>query len=205
MKATQTAALARPARHGFTLVELAVALTIFTVLGYSLISALRLSDNSRTAVADMVEQNEQLRAGAGDLSDALRLSTESRVTITNLADENHELTLQLPVVVGGALGWGVPASYLSTAGATDQENWSLRYTVIVDAGGTGSGERSLVRQVLDDGGALVDSLVLVKGVLPGDGGMPGFEVEKTGDVWEVTLSLDKGTGKSEVFHVFPRN
>jgi prepilin-type N-terminal cleavage/methylation domain-containing protein len=192
-------------RAGLTLIELMVALTIFSVLGYSLLSALSLSNNSRAAVENMVEENEELRAGAGALSEDLRLSSESRIAITSLADENHQLSLQLPIVVGGDLDWGVPGSDFSAPGAADQEDWLVRYTVKVDPGGADGPTRSLVRQILDDAGTIHEQQTLVHDLTQGTDTSPGFHVEKTGEVWEVTLSTDKGAGKSEVFHVYSRN
>jgi prepilin-type N-terminal cleavage/methylation domain-containing protein len=192
-------------RRGLTLIELIVALTIFTVLAYSLMSALSLSNNSRAAVENMVEENEELRAGVGALSEDLRLSSEARITITELADENHQLELQLPIVVGGALDWGVPGNQLPTPGAVAEQDWLVRYTVDVDPGGADGPERTLVRQVVDDAGKIVAEEVLVHDLTKGTSASPGFHIEETGEVWEVTLSTDKGAGKSEVFHVYSRN
>ena len=192
-------------RRGLTLIELMVALTIFTVLSYSLMSALSLSNNSRAAVENMATENEELRSGVGALSDDLRLTSESRVAITLLPDENHQVELQLPIVVAGNLGWGVPGSDLSAPGAPDKQDWLVRYTVEVDPGGAQGPQRTLVRQVVDDTGKIVEGLVLVHDLTKGTSASPGFHIEKTGEVWEVTLSTDKGAGKSEVFHVYSRN
>jgi len=193
------------ARRGLTLIELTLALTIFSVLGYSLMSALTLSNNSRAAVESMVEESEQLRSGARALTADLRISSEAHVAIAELADGNHELSLQLPITVGGELGWGVPARALETAGEADHEGWTVRYTVIVDADAEQGMQRSLVRQIVDGAAEVKKADVLVQGLTKGSDASPGFKVELSGDVWEVTLSTEKGAGKREVFHVHSRN
>lgn len=192
-------------RSGLTLIELTVAMTIFAVLGYSLMSALSLSNNSRAAVEDMVEENEELRAGAGAVTDDLRLSSDARVDIAELADENHEVTIQLPIVIGGALDWGVPAHEVGAPGATDHQDWVVRYTVATGTDEHGEVERTLVRQLVDSAGEVQKQEELVHGLTKGSDASPGFRLEKTGEVWEVTLSTERGSGKKEVFHVHSRN
>jgi prepilin-type N-terminal cleavage/methylation domain-containing protein len=195
----------RTARSGLTLIELTVAMTIFAVLGYSLMSALSLSNNSRAAVEGMVEENEELRAGAGAVTDDLRVSSDARIDIAELADENHEVTLQLPIVIGGVLDWGVPAHAVGAPGATDHQDWVVRYTVSTGVDEHGAPERALVRQLVDAAGLVQKQEELVHGLTKGSDASPGFRLEKTGDVWEVTLSTEKGAGKKEVFHVHSRN
>jgi prepilin-type N-terminal cleavage/methylation domain-containing protein len=193
------------ARRGLTLIELTLALTIFTVLGYSLLCALSLSNNSRAAVESMVEENEELRAGAASLAADLRLSSDSRIDVAELPEAYQEVTVQLPIVVGGVLDWGVPGRALAAPRAADHQDWVVRYTVAAGQGPAGAHVRTLVRQIVDDAGEVQEERPLVHGLAPGDGVPPGFRVEKSGDVWEITLSTEGGAGKTEVFHVHPRN
>lgn len=195
----------RSAQGGLTLIELTVAMTIFAVLGYSLMSALSLSNNSRAAVENMVEENEELRAGAGAVTNDLRVSSDARIDIAELADENHEVTVQLPIAIGGVLDWGVPAHEIGAPEATDHQDWVVRYTVTTGVDEHGAPERALVRQLVDAAGEVQKAEELVHGLTKGSDASPGFRVEKTGDVWEVTLSTEKGAGKKEVFHVHSRN
>lgn len=191
---------ARAAR-GLTLIEITIAATIFTILGYALVSSLKLSEGSRTAVETLATRSREFRAASRAVVDALRVSNDDTVAIAELADENHAVTLSLPVLDGGALAWGVPASAQSGPGAVDQIGANVVFAVAVGA----DGERSLVRRVLRSNGTVQEEETLIRGLSRGDVDPPGFQVVRTGEVWEITISLEDKVGLSEVFHVHTRN
>ena len=186
-------------RCGMTVVEMSISLMIFAVLGGAVLQTVDLSHDSHSAVADVVADNETLREAAKSLGLDLRLSADTRITVTQLADENHEVTFQVPVLDGNVLSWGVSADYLGL-GEGDEVDWSLRYTVE-----EANGERTLVRQILDDADVLQIEEVIAEGLRSGAEDPPGFQVEQIGDIWEITLSIDGNGVRSEEFHVWMRN
>lgn len=199
----------RRARRGYTILELLASLTIFAVIWYSLAIAIRTGVRAERAVADAGEANRELRRAVGTLTDELRWSNEATVAVATLADGNHSLSFMMPIQVGGNQDWGV---YEQTLGDDDDErnrpDWRVRYTVVDANVGSGT-EKRLVRQLVDDAGAIQKESVLATRLNAGGGATPGFRAVKTGDVWVLTLStqgIDGSTEDStEVFHVRIRN
>jgi hypothetical protein len=183
------------------MVEVTMTITIFCVLAYTMASAVGLSNSSRRTVAGIAESNATLRSVVGAIADDLRTSADDRIATVELADGETQLTLQVPVVAGGAVLWGVPGEDVATVGGDDQVGWSLRYAV-ADAA---DGSRCLTRDVLDADGAVRRSKVIARGLSAGGAAPPGLAVVRTGDVWEVTVTLADAGGRVETTNVATRN
>lgn len=197
---------ARPLRRrsaGFTLVESVVGLTLLSVVGYALLLAAQVSHNSRRVVMDVAEEDRALRAATSLLIDEFSSSSDATLTVAQLADGNHRLRFQLPIEDGTPAGWGVVERGVPESG------WSVQYTVQSAVLGSGEVRRELVRQIVDDLGAVQRTDVLVEGLRTGAEDPPGFRVVQNGAMWELTLSTagqtDGTGGIREVFHVRTRN
>lgn len=195
---------------GFTLVEVLVALTLFSVLGYSVALAVGVGEQSRTAVADVVDQDQELRAATSALLTDLRATNADHVAIALGADANDSVRLTVPIEVGGAILWGVHERTLGPDAATqDRVDWSVRYRVVDVATGPASVDKELVRELLDAAGVVQRSNVLVHDLRDGAGNPAGFKVVQLGAVWEVTLSTTGARagqpGLRTVFHAQSRN
>jgi len=197
-------------RAGFTLIETTVALTIFAALGYGLAIVVGLGQHSQRAVTRMAAEDRSMRAATKALMEDLRVSSDSTITVTVLADGNHQVRLMLPIDVAGAATWGVYDRMLgSDATAWNQAGWHVQYTVRdTPAGGTAI-NKQLVRQILDTTDTVRRETVLADGLRGGATAPAGFQMIKTGLVWQLTLStVGKVEGKAgirEVFHVRTRN
>lgn len=200
----------RAHRSGFTLVEVLVALTLFSVLGYAVLLALGVGRSSSGAVEDLADESHSVRVASSALQDDLRATNVAHVAIDTLADGNHAVRLQVALDAGGTVAWGVHERALgATAAAQDRAGWFVRYTVVDAAAGGGATEKQLVRQVVDDTGAVRAARTLVRGLRPGASAPRGFGLVRQGGVWEVTLStvsLHAGQpGMRVVFHAQSRN
>ena len=195
---------------GYSLLELTFALSIFVALSLSLVTVVNMSRDSHEAVQSGVALNEELRTAVGRFADDLKSTRDANINVVALADGNSQVTFQCCLEVGGAITWGVQDRNL---GNTDAEQirpgWSLRYTVesVVDA--TGYTNRSLVRQIVDAGGAVQWEDVVAEGLHDGNATTPGFVVQQAGDMWEVSFATDghatNTNGRQVVFHVGTRN
>lgn len=196
-------------RRGFTLLEMIVAISLFSFVGYSVAVAMSAGNHSNVIVKRVADEDEALREASNRLVDELSATSDSRITVTTLGDGNHRLDFTQPITAAGAMDWGVHERLL---GSTDAEQnrvgWNVRYTVrtvTVD----GAQQKQLVRQIVDGGGAVQREKVLVEGLENGTSNPPGFHVEHVGSVWVVTLTtVGKTEGRSgikAVFHVKTRN
>jgi type II secretory pathway component PulJ len=188
-------------RQGMTIIEITCTTLIFGVLSLVMLNGLDLSESSRRAVDAIATQNAELRAAMRAISDDLRVSSEDRTTLEDLSDGSTLVTLQLPIVVGGVLAWGVPGEYVARVGGDDQAGWSVRYEVLAGEDAV----RRLMRRVLDDAGNQMRSEVIATGLALGtDGGAanpPGIAVARTGDVWEVSVALAGFSTRVETMNV----
>ncbi|MBI5361890.1 MAG: prepilin-type N-terminal cleavage/methylation domain-containing protein [Planctomycetes bacterium] len=189
---------------GFTLLEVLVALTLFSALGYGVMLAIGTGRDSNRAMDEVADEDRGLRAASTALADDLRASNEAHVVITEQPDGNHAVQLQIAIESAGALTWGVHERALgSTSADQDRVGWSVRYSVAVGASG-----KELRRSVLDAADAVQRSSVLARG-LNDAAGAPGFRLVREGAVWAVTLA-SKGVHAGQpstrtIFHVTNRN
>ncbi len=198
------------ARAGFTLIELAIALTLFLVMGYAVTTSLQVARRSNATVDRVANEDRALRSAADALLDDLRSTNAANVTITTVSGQNSQLTLRVPIQIGGAITWGVHERALgATAALQDRAGWSVRYLVQNTPLGNGNFDRELRRQVLDDTNVVRDEQTVMHGLRAGADVPPGFRVAQTGDVWEVTLSTEGAiagrAGMRTLFHVRSRN
>jgi len=184
------------------MLELMITMTIFSVLAYALLSALGLSTSSREAVNSMASANTALRDAVRAIADDLRVSSEDRTVIVAQPDGSSQITLQLPIMVGAAVTWGVPAEDSALVGGADEAGWSVRYSVVEGADGV----QRLMRRILDAAGNQVRSSTIAEGLSDGDGGAPpGMTLQMTGDVWEITVALAGRNPRTETMNVSSRN
>jgi type II secretory pathway pseudopilin PulG len=208
--AVRVAGSIRTGRTGMTLVESMIGITLFAILGYALSVAVSISNNSQRTVLNVAAEGRDLRGATQTFIRELRASSDARITITVLPDLNHQVDFMMPIDVAGAATWGVYDRTLGPDAATQNRlNWILRYTVrdVVDpAGGV---DKQLVRQILDDLGAVQRTKVLATGLRMGGVAPAGFRMVRQGAIWEVTLSTNsQGEGQAgirTVFHVRTRN
>ena len=200
----------RSSRAGFTLIESMVAITLFAVMGYALSVAVGVGNHSQKMVLNMASEDRSLRASTMMLMQELRTARSASMSITTLGDGNSQLEFQMPVDNAGTADWGV---YDGTLGATDalknRVGWLMRYTVRDVASANGNVDKQLVREEVDDLGAIQKLKVLVHGLRPGNVAPEGFKVVQQGLVWQVTLSTtSQGEGQAGIrtgFHVQTRN
>lgn len=196
---------------GFTLLELMVALTIFAVVGYSLVLIIGVGSRSQRTVSRVTSEDKSLRAATLALVDELEASSDATITITALPDGNHQVRFQQPIDDAGTFGWGVYDRTLGTTPATQNRvGWKIQYTVRTVAAATGSTNKQLLRQVLDAANVVQSEKVIAQNLRAGNVVPPGFQMVRNGTVWELTLSLTHQIGHStgiikEVFHVQTRN
>lgn len=191
-------------RSGMTLVEMAIAAVLLASLSFVMVTGVRLAKQSHGSVVAGVTLSAELRDARSTLADELKLSSPATLAVTTLPDGNSRLVFQNPITVEGNPTWGVRDTSLgSTPAEWNHEGWSLCYTV-----DTQGGTRRLVRQVLDDQGAVQRETVLMEGLASGTANPPGFSVVSLGEIWELTLGMEaegNAQGEGIVFHVKPRN
>lgn len=197
-------------KSGFTLLEMMISMSIFAVLGYTLMTAVEVAHHSDVTVMRIASENRSMRTSTTSLLDELRSTSDSNIAVTTLADGNHQVRFKMPVQVAGVLGWGVFDRGLGAT--TDDQNkvgWSLQYTIRQLTGSDGRPSATLVRQILDDTGAWRSETVVMRGLRSGAQTPAGFKMVRSGDLWEITLSADSPSDHSAVlrtvFHVKTRN
>lgn len=189
------------ARSGFTVLELAMVMSIFAVIGYAIVGAVDMGNRSSRQVLTQAAANADLRESALWLSDELSMAQAAGIVVTDLPDGNQQLDFQAPIRVGNVLTWGVDEPRLGV-----NPDWWLRYTVLAVNGGQGV-QRQLVRQVVDDLGQVRQTRVVASG-LTDEPGEQGFSCALVGNVWVIGISTAQGThgGERETeFHVRVRN
>lgn len=195
----------RSARSGYTLLEMVVSLTIFSVLCYSVFGAMLLSHRTHAAVTRKAEATRTLRRASTELQDELRSANRDTIEVTLLPDGNDRIEFMLPVTVGGNPEWGVSDATLTEA----QAGWTVCYTVEALEAAGGGRTRQLVRMLIDDEDFVQRRSVVATGLRDGAVAPRGFGVVEAGDLWEVTLTYEGETenasGRSGTFHVRTRN
>lgn len=200
--------LGRADRRGFTLAETTVSLGVFLVLSYALVVTLDMASDSQSAVTVRSAEVRSARSTHSTFADELREADSEDVVIETLEDGNHQVSLRQPIEVAGAAAWGVfDRSLGTTDDERNREDWRVRYTVAL-AQENGVAVRRLVRQIVDEDGAVQRERVLQSGLLSGLGARPGFQVARVGDVWRVQIASQQHGSTSirgEDFHVGIRN
>jgi hypothetical protein len=178
------------ARRGYTLLEVTVAASIFTVVAYVLVAAVRLAGSSSDSVFERAEANHALRESTTRMSEELRGISETHLTITELQNGSCQVSFQMPIEVGGAAAWGVQDNAIGrTVEAQTKPDWSVRYTVEDVPLGAHDVDRRLLRQLLDEAGVVRFESEVLTGLSRAPG-TPAFTVSKTGLMWQVTLCVD---------------
>ncbi len=193
-------------RKGFTLIEVIVAVGIFSVVGLSLTQGMQIAENTHNSVSSQSSSNRDLRDGVSLLRDEFKTCQTSSIAINQEFNGNDQLVFQVPVETNPGIGWGAFDRHLgSTPAEWNRVGWKICYVVQNNAQDT----PCLLRQVLDGGGALQRETQIISDVLVnGHQDAPGFTVTETGDVWEVTIKTLAGDGHStrtETFQVQTRN
>lgn len=210
MSSRYTRSSLRRSRSAFTLVELSIALTLFTVLGYGLSLAMQSGGSASSTVSRMTAENGDLRELRNRLAGELEFARDGDIAVTVLADGNHQLNFMVPIDDGAGPDWGVYDTSLGLDTASQNRvDWRFQYTVQVRPLGGGALDRTLVRQIIDDTGVVQREEVLVGGLRSGTDNPPGFSITQAGDLWEVTVSTKRTDGnqggRRVVFHVHTRN
>lgn len=105
----------RTRRAGFTLLEAAIATSIFALIGYSLTVCMATANDSQRTVFSVAAQDRALREATSTLTDELRTSSDSMITVTTLADSDSQVDLQMPVESGA-----------TCCGASTTARWARR-------------------------------------------------------------------------------
>lgn len=186
-------------RTGMTLVEIIVAVSIFSIVAYALTLAVRVADKSSETVFDQAARNRELRSATSEMAEELKGISEDHLSVEKLENGCTQLTFQLPIVVDDVPAWGVEDAGIGrTADSRVQEGWSVRYTVEDFPGGNaGDVDRGLVRQLVDDEGIVRFERLLVSGLWTGNNDH-AFAVTKVGAVWEIEVSIEDGTVQGDV-------
>jgi hypothetical protein len=200
----------RTRRAGLTLVESMVGITLFAILGYALSVAVSISNHSQQMVINVSAEGRDLRGTTQTLMRELRSTADGRITITVLPDFNHQVDFMMPIDVAGAATWGVYDRSLGPDAATQNRlDWIVRYTVRDVISANGNVDKQLVRQIIDDLGAVQRTKILATALRPGGVAPAGFRMVRVGAVWEITLTTNsQGEGQAgirTVFHVRTRN
>lgn len=190
-------------RRGLTLVEIAIASTIFAIVAYAMMLGASMGMRSEQAVASMVVESRTLHETCARLEEELSNAAFDR--IEHEVDEQgySALTFQVPVETETGLDWGVVDRAL---GASDEERSRVGYSLRYEAVALASGGRELVRRILDDEGDVVHTDIVVAALAAT--GPAGFRVEDTGAVWVVTIRHARGqraNAEEVVLHVTSRN
>lgn len=196
-------------RRGFTLLEMVVALSIFSVIGFTLMSAVRMAHQSHLAVVAATVENIDRREASARLIEELASANSATIEVVSLAGVNDSVSFELPITVAGDSTWGVREESLSQVPAEQSvAGWRVRYAVVAIPV-NGVAQNSLVRQVLDELDVVRMQEQVVDGVRGGALNPKGFGVVVAGEMWELTLTTEGNAegseGRSTVFHVKTRN
>lgn len=186
----------RPGRRGVSLLEVVLAATLFTGIGYVLSLSMRASDQSYGTVASSVEANAEIRAFTVLFTDELKGARQASIAA---ADNGGFSTIEFQTAIesaGGGPTWGAFERGLDVDEANcSQAGWSVRYGVEQAQDGT----NELVRSIVDDVGAVQHTRTLAAEVTE-------FSVNEVGDVWVVGLTTQGNEGtRHEEFDVRTRD
>lgn len=187
----------RGSRAGISVVEMLLAVTVFSGVGYVLSMTLTASEATHDTVERTAEMNASVRDCIGSMRDELRAARAASIVVDDVGGFAR-LTFQTAIQGGapGAPAWGAYERELDLDEALcHRAGWSVRY--VADPGV--AQPPPLQRQILDDVGAVRHTEVLVDAVTD-------FDVTDAGAVWsiEFTAVVD-GTTRIEEFDVRTRD
>ena len=189
---------ARARAAGFTLLEMSIATTIFGIAGYGLLQTVRVADQSHESVLESADGTRALREASATILDELRAARAADLSVTTMPDGNSDVRFTTPIEAAGVATWGVHDARLGASEEEqNREGWLLRYAVEAVQQASGNTVRVLVRQVLDDTGAVQRQDIFL-GDLSGTSEIERFVMRPTGDVWEIELAAkDEGSPHHE--------
>ncbi len=166
--------------HGFTLLEVAVALAILAIIAVAFGQVVISSTNSMDYLVADNTIDQEIKRGLTMVLNELRQSSNAVITLDTSNSNFDIVTFQTPNTYGGSIDWGAADST-----GTWNANWSVRYTV---ANG------QLVRRALN---ALNNQFgsdeVLVRSLDSANGTVKGFQVTQNGPVVNVLIRVRKTT------------
>lgn len=183
-------------RRGLSLVEVVLASTLFTGIGYVLALSMRASDQSYATVTSGVAANTEIRAFTTCMADELK---GARAATVDVAQDGVHSRIEFQTAIrsdDAEPAWGAYERDLDVAEANcSQPGWNVRYRVV---GGQEGGD-SLVRQIVDTSGEVRHTRTLAEDVTE-------FTVSAVGDVWVVRLTTQGKEGiRHEEFDVRTRD
>ncbi len=188
-------------RKGMSLIEVILASTMFTGVGYVLSMGMRASDQSFDTVVNSSEANKDLRDLTAVFVDELKAAQRSTIEVTQQAGFSQLEFCTAIAGTGGNPAWGAYDREISIdESECSREGWSIRYGVDAPTQGTMTqGNASLVRSILDVDGTVQHSTTLAENVTH-------FSVTEAGDVWVVELTTQGKEGiRNEEFDVRTRD
>jgi prepilin-type N-terminal cleavage/methylation domain-containing protein len=163
---------------GFTMIEMATALSIAAIVMVIVGNILISSTHSVDYVMTDTTADQEMKRGISRLLGDLRTASPSVVTIATSDADHDSIAFQTPGTYDGSVTWGAKAP-----NGAWQAGWSLRYTVVAG---------TLVRRVLDAGGVQVGSdELLVRGVDRRTSGRKGFALAINGPLVTATVRTRK--------------
>ena len=166
----------RSGEAGFTLVEMAVAMSVGVLCLLVLGQALSTAAGSSDSILKQAEILTDVQRGIERLRRELQSASPDLVELSSPADGNDVVVLKTGGPFTGAVRWGAH----DQAGEW-RAGWSSRFRVL---------EGQLVREVLDSSGSLQgERLSLARGVLPAGPGRKGFSVRRSGSLFTVDLRV----------------
>ncbi len=206
----KTAKRIRRECSGYTLLEVAIAASLMSILTYSFVVASNMGSNSYRAVERASDSTKKVRDVGESIKQEFMTTDQDNVNIVVLPDGNHQVTFQQPLILAGALTWG---AYDATWGPNEvdknQPDWWIRYTVQDFIGEDGDAQKRLVRQVLDVADIVQEQDTVATNLRSGAGANPGFQVTQTGDVWVIQMytegQIEGSLGEGAAFNVRIRN
>jgi len=184
-------------RAGISVVEMLLAVTVFSGIGYVLTMTLSASESTHDTVERTAEMNRSVRETIRSMSDELRAARAASVVVDDVGGFDR-ITFQTAIegAAPGVPAWGAYERDLDLDEALcHRAGWSVRY--VADPGA--AQPPALVRQVLDDVGVVQHTEVLLDAVT-------AFEVTATGDLWAVQFTaVVDGTTRIEEFDVRTRD
>ena len=166
----------RRGEAGFTLVEMAVAMSVGELCLLVLGQALSTAAGSSDSILKQAEMLTDVQRGIERLRRELQSASPDLVEVSTHADGNDVLVLKTGGPFNGSVRWG----------AHDQSGewragWSSRFRV------TGG---QLVHEVIDRSGSLRgEPLSLARGVVPAVPGEKGFSVQRSGSLFTIDLRV----------------